>query len=907
MQGVHPRTLAGRETVLAAVLQSLRRPGGHGAVIAAETGLGKTAVAAAIEQALAADNKVYRVYASPALKAVPYGALAALLPDLEPEETDSPVAVMRALTARLHPPGNGGAGGAGPGPGAPLVIVDDAHDIDGPGLDLLAQLLDAGRIRLLVLTRTFADVSAVLPHMWDGQLTRHQLLPLTETDCHQLCEQELQGQVSATASVELARLTGGNPMFMLSLIEESVRSGFLVEQEGIWGLSGAPLPVGGRIADLVKAQLRGLAVPDRTALEIICLAEPLLLSTAFKLGMHTSIDSLAALLLVQVTPEQGHSRALRPLHPIYGEVIRSLVPAARSARLFAQLQGPLPASRTGGEGLLRWVAWSMDLGSRVPDAVLLEAAEAANDRSDPRLALRAAAAVAEPSMRSCARIQEARALLQLGETEPARMAVDGIVEQLGDLRSLEQLMTVVSQLALLPGGGSGPGSNGAGDWAEPLAAQWTEAVVRLSATADRDAVARAHRGARMLVLLGKVRNGDYAAAEPALSEALRIGKADGDDEAVLLAEALTAEVLTATGRAEQARRHSSAAMDLLRGNKPGTLRYCSFVLHRHLAVLLWLGDWEEIVQCVRSADSPAQQTLIHAGGIADFALGMSHLRTGDMGTAARSFAAAAEAAASVDPEGILTLSLGLGSFAAASQGHRELATRLLAAGEETGPRGSEQTRLLAAGILAGGRAARNPDEASLQRLRNLAAQAQDRMFPAVEFTLRHLSLRLGDFTEAARLLKVTEGFEGPQAALLSRVARAVVDRDVAALVASAAENDPEMDLMLARECLLEALRVARRGNDRAMLNRIQRMVGRQGDGNGAPLPELTRRERDVAALVAAGYRNAEIARQLDLSVRTVEGHIYRTYEKLGIRRRDELKAAFASLEKAAGNWMRPSG
>ena len=53
---------------------------------------------------------------------------------------------------------------------------------------------------------------------------------------------------------------------------------------------------------------------------------------------------------------------------------------------------------------------------------------------------------------------------------------------------------------------------------------------------------------------------------------------------------------------------------------------------------------------------------------------------------------------------------------------------------------------------------------------------------------------------------------------------------------------------------------------------------------------LTRRERDVASLVMQGYRNAEIAERLFLSVRTVEGHIYRTFEKLGISKRDELKS-----------------
>ncbi|MFD1214820.1 response regulator transcription factor, partial [Arthrobacter sp. GCM10027362] len=63
--------------------------------------------------------------------------------------------------------------------------------------------------------------------------------------------------------------------------------------------------------------------------------------------------------------------------------------------------------------------------------------------------------------------------------------------------------------------------------------------------------------------------------------------------------------------------------------------------------------------------------------------------------------------------------------------------------------------------------------------------------------------------------------------------------------------------------------------------------GRAGTGRPAAV-RLTGRERDIAALVAQGLKNAQIAQQLCLSIRTVEGHIYRTFAKLGISRRDEL-------------------
>ncbi|WP_347111156.1 helix-turn-helix transcriptional regulator [Paenarthrobacter sp. S56] len=54
---------------------------------------------------------------------------------------------------------------------------------------------------------------------------------------------------------------------------------------------------------------------------------------------------------------------------------------------------------------------------------------------------------------------------------------------------------------------------------------------------------------------------------------------------------------------------------------------------------------------------------------------------------------------------------------------------------------------------------------------------------------------------------------------------------------------------------------------------------------------LTRREQDIVALAVSGLTDRQIAEKLMVSVRTVEGHLYRSYAKLGIRRREDLGAA----------------
>ncbi|MFV9506448.1 MAG: helix-turn-helix domain-containing protein [Oscillochloridaceae bacterium umkhey_bin13] len=50
---------------------------------------------------------------------------------------------------------------------------------------------------------------------------------------------------------------------------------------------------------------------------------------------------------------------------------------------------------------------------------------------------------------------------------------------------------------------------------------------------------------------------------------------------------------------------------------------------------------------------------------------------------------------------------------------------------------------------------------------------------------------------------------------------------------------------------------------------------------------LTEREQTVLGLLAAGYRNREMAERLHVSLKTVEFHVSQLLEKLGVRSRTE--------------------
>src|SRR5450759_4776063 len=59
----------------------------------------------------------------------------------------------------------------------------------------------------------------------------------------------------------------------------------------------------------------------------------------------------------------------------------------------------------------------------------------------------------------------------------------------------------------------------------------------------------------------------------------------------------------------------------------------------------------------------------------------------------------------------------------------------------------------------------------------------------------------------------------------------------------------------------------------------------EGVANAGP---LSRREREVVAMVVAGMTNRQIADRLFIAGRTAEGHVERIRNKLGFRSRSEV-------------------
>jgi DNA-binding CsgD family transcriptional regulator len=171
---------------------------------------------------------------------------------------------------------------------------------------------------------------------------------------------------------------------------------------------------------------------------------------------------------------------------------------------------------------------------------------------------------------------------------------------------------------------------------------------------------------------------------------------------------------------------------------------------------------------------------------------------------------------------------------------------------------------------------------------------------AIEMLALHDAVRFGDQSCLQRLVDVATATGGRLAMVIAAHAEAVKNRSAAG-IASAAQQFEELGALLsAADAAAQAAVAFEDADDKrrsveaaAAANRLAADCGGIRtpalDLAAHPLP-LTVREREIANLVAAGLSNREIAERLTVSVRTVEGHLYRACIKLDISDREELAA-----------------
>jgi DNA-binding CsgD family transcriptional regulator len=235
--------------------------------------------------------------------------------------------------------------------------------------------------------------------------------------------------------------------------------------------------------------------------------------------------------------------------------------------------------------------------------------------------------------------------------------------------------------------------------------------------------------------------------------------------------------------------------------------------------------------------------------------------------------------------------------AEAGQGHREAAATALKCSEDAnGPQVAvflSELELARAWVRACG-----GQTSSAQRHAIRAAElARQSGMCAVEMRALHTAVRFGDRSRAARLSELARILDAPLPDAIAEHACALADND-AHLLDKVADRFARVGAMaLAADAAAQAAREHARAGERARRlessARAQWLAGKFGlqspaiDAAAQPLP-ITDREREIAEMVSAGLSNRTIADRLSVSVRTVEGHLYRIFAKLNIRSRDQL-------------------
>lgn len=901
------RGFVGRARMVQEILADIRSGLTNGAVIIGDRGVGKTAVMHAVVRELDESVPVFRIHASKTFSGVPYGSLAPLLSGLSADEMLSSAAVLRELTVRLSEGSNSVPRSVAPVEVRPVLVVDPGDQLDASSVAVIEQL--AATKKVFVLTAVQDGAVSVGFGAVEGLLTRHYLYPLDLVEVHEVCEQTLDGTVAGCASAALAEISGGNPRFLLAVLSQARRNGQLAPSNGVWLLSGESVPFDRDVTDLIQSQLTELPEDAREVLELVGLAEPLPLSVVFSLGGYDAVDVLSEAKFITITG--APDPVVRSRDPLHGEVIRQLIPTGRTRRLREHLAEYLPVGTDSTDARLRDVQWSLEWGFDVSEADVVDAARTAIDSFDPDFAVSAASAVKKSEHIAAARVECAWACYLRGDAIRAFELLEGIPKIVRDHVSLKRAVLLSIRLRFHLGN---PGHD-----LQDEAGAWSAALERISKDVSQGTTGTASvftgRIIDLLVQSTRVSQGQYEEATGVLKTVLTAAESAEDDESALLALTMLGECATATGHPETGASLTSRALTILTGDTPRWKIHHEYVLTRHVMALIRSGQWEEIDKAHQQYGSASWRNSVYSGGGIDFTrslVTLSHARdqtqsreTGEEQQGREQghgpgrgdvelveLGAAIEGLRSFDLEHLLPLALGTAAYTSAVLGRLELAEEHRANFEQAQPGGSSELRLLSRGFNAAAGLLLTGDSQAMQDLVCLADQAQTAGMRTTELELRLLALREGNLAANARLLALTEQFEGPQAALTHTCLRAITQEDIPNLLEVADQSREAGYGMLAIICLQEAHRLAENAGHQSQLRRIRQRLARTPQGPAGTIPvsvtKLTKRERAVAALTVDGHSNADIADKLFLSVRTVEGHLYRVFEKVGVTRREHL-------------------
>ncbi|MHA7269834.1 LuxR C-terminal-related transcriptional regulator [Arthrobacter sp. HLT1-20] len=876
-----------RQSELADIEFALGNEDCQAVILRYDTGLGASSILRHLAVEISAARAVLTIHGTPSLSAVPYGAFAPLLGDVTSDDLSIRTNVFRAVLGAIA-----ASREVAHGSGLPLVIVDDAHAVDRSTAELLVTLVLSGTIKLLASHRRNLQLPEPLPRLWSGGSAETiDLYPLTRDQGHEFLQAMLGAPVALPTSWYFWSCSGGNPMLLKMLVAEAFDDELLTQSRGIWVYRLGHHRVGRNLRDVVRAQIRGLSGAAESALDLVALAEPVSRDMVEQISGKEAVDELLGRQLVQ--SQFLEENVLRLANPIYGEVIRQMVPPAHSRILHDSLLEKLQTRPMGTEALLRRVSWAVDSGLEVPPEQLLRAALIACKLSQPTLALELLDGITATDPALKVRAVQARAHYMLGRYEKAAGLLDDAFDAASNLDELlfGALLRATTRLALgMPAASMEADINKLQDASKRLMATLPE-----QADTIRDNVLHKTALLELMVLSHK---GDYGRMLPLIETVLAGSPALSDDEMRVntsIALAMDAERLCALGLATQSQQRSAEAFAIEHSELYDVFFIPEMIVFRQLTTALCSGDLPFAASLLDQFFVDAGPVIITFGGGANVARGMGLIRQGLLQDAVDALLPAIESLRDSDPQQLLGFCTSMAAYTAAKLGQRDLAARLIGEHEE-----KPAMFLVTAherAYMAAAHEYHARDGAGLAALLALADVARDQQAPLLELNALAIAAELGEKSVLDRLLQISQTVEGAWSEAIMEFGQqlsAPTKNHAASQTSTLTQgSSPQMSQdSWFTATVFDAAPLTPNDAPPAVPRPAARSALALGSAvvaKGAPV-QLTRREREIAMLAVEGLSDRAIAEKLYLSARTVGGHLYRCYAKLGISGRDELTA-----------------
>ncbi len=866
-----------RQDVVAETAAELLRSDTHGVAVTGPRGVGKTTLARSIETYLAGTHHVVRLFGAGLDTTVPYGTLALYMARLPQLGQDFPMAVIHRITENICAE----AGGK-----PVLLILDDMPSVDTQSMGVLMHLIFSGTAKILVLARQTSDMPEDL--LWllkDGLLSETQLENLSWVEARKLIGMALGGSVAASAVTALHTCSGGNPLVLHALVSEQVGRGTLLKHNATWVIHGElRLDPSSFLSDLVQSRLAGESSQVRKGIEKMSLIRRAPLSVVMDALGHDVAAEMEERGYLKVSTGARRYASLR--QPYIGETLRGWLSQDEKAALYAEMISVVPPDLAllRSHELLAIAAWAHDAGMTLLPEVALAAAKEAVRLVDPGLALKCVATIdsSHPLALQAALIKRsaysiladyARAVLVLDEIRDTAEAGNDICEYASWVAGL------TSSLLWVP------------DGHERIPAILAKAREHVEAeNVEFSSHGRAVKILNLATFEFQVYRGQFVEAAPGLEEGF---KDRSDPEYRLNCASLLVHVWAVLGRELDAIELFETIESELE-NSGIVLRQTDFHLHGLVLALTWTGQWQKCLEVLNSVMSTMAQSSQYSGGIVELGMGLAYTYAGWGSEATEVLLVAAAQLEMRDTYNTCVLAYSALALAFAQVGNSSEAAMYLALAQAREVPGTWINRAVGEFFCKMASNWMDDPNASGQMMESALAD-----IACGRVTTASMSL-FGATAYGARpqfelLEQVSSRRQGPMAEISVLLAQACQQKDpIAALAAANLAEGLNLPAVESR-CSVVALDFAREAGDsrraRAAQERLDRLVLSIPMMPLVPQSErvrLTQRELQVAKLASRGLGNRAIAEKMGVSVRTVEGHLYQVFDKLGISSRKEL-------------------